>query len=179
MAGIRKHGTHRFPGMFGPLAAATAAFTPALIYDAFGGNATGTVATAFAAGGYDPSLETVSEAWFEFSLAVTGAATNFDSVALVQRSGAGAVKNQITVAYSAAGVTSAAWVPVNMGVGSGAVVPGAGTGTLVVTTGVALPWSLAIGDIVYWSWTFAGSGLAGLTANTYLFTSVNVGTLGA
>jgi hypothetical protein len=39
-------------------------------------------------------------------------------------------------------------VPLNLAVASGAVVPGAGTGVLTVVSGVALPWTLAQGDVI-------------------------------
>jgi hypothetical protein len=162
----------------GPLAGGTANFDTIVIYDAYGDYPGGTVATAIAAGGYDPTAEVLSNFWYTFNNAVTGAATNFDSFGLVQRNAAGTVKNQISVAYSAAGVTTAAWAPVNLGVGSGAVVPGAGTGTLTVTTGTALPWTMVVGDILYVVMTPTGTGL-GLTANTFMFWTAVTTALGS
>lgn len=106
-------------------------------------------ATAASPGlGYDFAAEEVQEMCFITAVALTGQITNFVSPRVVHRNAAGAIVDNISVAFSAAGVVTVAFVAVNLGVNSGAVVPGAGTGTLTVTTGSALPWSLSAGDTV-------------------------------
>lgn len=157
MAGARKHGAHRYALNTAATAAGTAANPAVWVYDAFANQQGG--ATANPVTGFDQTVEQITEMSLVLGTALTGQITNFTTFRVTQYSSAGAVKNQMTVAYSAAGVTTpTAFVPVNLAVASGATVPGAGTGTLSVGTGTALPWSLAAGDMVALDTTVTGTG---------------------
>lgn len=115
------------------------------VYDGFAHRG----ATASGAGiGYDYAAEEIQEASFTTFVALPGQITNFVSPRLIHRNAAGSTVNNISIAFSAAGVVTVAFVPVNLAVASGAVATGAGTGVLTVTTGTALPWTLAPGDTV-------------------------------
>jgi hypothetical protein len=107
---------------------------------------------------YDLYSESVVEMVMVLGTTLTGQATNFTNFRVTQYNSAGTVKNRMLVAYSAAGVTSTAFVPINLSVANGAVVPGAGTGTLSVGTGVALPWVLVPGDTIGLDTTVTGTG---------------------
>lgn len=137
MAGIRKHGAHRINLTLPAAAAGTGA-------DVFGGV---WGYDAFPYGIYDSTQEAIYEMTLSFAATLTGQATNFASF-VIQQVRAGATLNDIRIAYNAAGVTTAAGRSINLAVAGGAVVPGAGTGTLTVQTGAALPWTLAGGDMI-------------------------------
>lgn len=170
MAGSVKHGGHRYTLRLPALAAGTAADTQDLfVYDGFADGAATVAAYNFP---YDLTSEQVIAACFAVGATLTGAATNFATLAF-QQFRAGAAVNDIRVAYSAAGVTTTADTVANLAVASGAVVTGAGTGTLTVQTGVALPWTLQQGDVLVLARISSGTGLAtpgiGLTFTTKQF----------
>lgn len=145
--GSRKHGAHRHVLSF-PLAAAGSAADlvgAEFSYDNYAEVGAGTIAGPTI--GYDAYAEAVVEASVvAVGATLTGTATNFVSPRLTQFDSAGNVKNRIRVAFSGTGVIATQYIPMNYGVASGATVPGAGTGTLTVDTGVALPWTLSPGD---------------------------------
>jgi len=147
MASTRKHGTHSTVNLgVEPMAAGSAADTDVdvFIYEAFSGSSL----TAGGGGGLSAELEFLLELAVVTAAILTGQATNFASIRVTHRNAAGATVDQIQVTFSAAGVVTAAFVPMNFGVPSGAVVTGAGTGVLTVVTGVALPWTLLPGDTI-------------------------------
>lgn len=167
MAAIRKHGAHRISLSTASTAAGTAANPAMFTYDAYPNLST--VVNSSAA--YDGTSEVITECILVLGTTLTGQATNFTSFRLSQYSSAGGTaKNQISVAYSAAGVTSTAFVPINLAVASGATVPGAGTGTLTVAQGAALPnWILVPGDTIALDTTVTGTGqYTGAFAVTFL-----------
>lgn len=157
MAGAIKHGSHRYTLTLPALAAGAAADADVVfIYDAFADSA------ATASGynyPYDATSESIVEASFGFATALTGTVTNFASV-VFGLARAGAVVNELRVAFNAGGVTTAIYTVANLNVASGAVVVGAGTGTLTAQTGVVLPWVLQAGDVVYLRRLSTGTGLA-------------------
>lgn len=145
--GARKHGAHRIQLNI-PLAAAGSASDlvgDVFTYDGFAESGGGGLASPTA--GYDLYSEAVIEASVATYVAFTGQATNFASLRLTHARNA-VTQNQIEVTFSGTGIVTAALVPMNFGVASGAVVPGAGTGTLTVVTGTALPWTLQPGDTI-------------------------------
>jgi hypothetical protein len=147
MGGARKGVATRHVLSFGLAAAGSAAdlVGATFLYDPFARGG----ATASGSGvGYDVAAEEVQELALTTNAVLTGQSTNFVSPRVTHRNAAGTTKNQISVAFSAAGVVTAAFVPVNLRVASGAVTTGAGTGVLTVTTGTALPWTLVAGDTI-------------------------------
>jgi hypothetical protein len=169
MAGARKHGAHRY-ALSGATAAAATAFSPdAITFDAYAAGSL--VAGSFA--GYDVSQEAVTELVLVLGTTLTGQATNFTSFRVRLFNAAGALQNSIQVNYSAAGVTSTLWVPIDLAVASGAVVPGAGTGVLTVNSGVALPWNLGPGFTLVFDTAITGTGqYVGAASLTALVQSV-------
>lgn len=157
MAGSLKHGSHRYTLTLGALAVGAAADTEdVMVYDGYADGA------ATAAGynyPYDATSEQITEASFAMGAALVGVATNFASV-VFGLARAGVVVNELRVNYSAAGVTTTIYGVANLNVASGAVVAGSGTGTLTVQTGVALPWTLQAGDVLYLRRLSTGTGLA-------------------
>jgi hypothetical protein len=159
MAGIRKHGAHRFDLSLPALAAGAAADTSNVFpYDAFAEGPGGGVATAYNPP-FDVAAEEIFEACFTLEATLTGQATNFSSICL-RLIRAAAVLNDIRVVYNAAGVTSAAFTLSNMAIAAGAAVPNTGTGTLTLQTGVVLPWTLQPADIIQLLRLSAGTGQA-------------------
>ena len=158
MAGIRKHGAHRYALFTGNTAAANAGPAAIWTYDAFAGPQS--VATA--AGGVDATTEKVVEMSLVLSAALTGQATNFTSFIVSQFAAAGGTaKNTLTLAASTAQFIFAANAPWGLHVGNGAVPPGnTGTGTLAVGGSVAvpLPWTLVNGDQIQFQFTQTGTG---------------------
>ena len=77
---------------------------------------------------------------------------------VIGQPGADARLNANKDAYATQVVTSTAFTPINFSVGSGATVPGAGTGTLTLTTGSVLPWVLTPGDCIVLDTTVGGTG---------------------
>jgi hypothetical protein len=147
VAGIRKHGTHGIHLNIALLAAGSATdgnSVDTFVYQAFAGSS----ATASGGGGLSGEQEFVVEAQIVTAAVLTGQATNFASPRLTHRNAAGTIQNQVKVDFSAAGVVTVAFAPVNYSVASAAVATGAGTGTLTVVTGTALPWALTNGDTV-------------------------------
>lgn len=150
MATTRKHGTHSTVDLnIGLLAAGSAADPNSIdsfIYEAFSGSS----ATASGGGGLSAEQEFLLELAVLTAAILTGTVTNFASIRFTHRNAAGTTLNQIQVTFSAAGVVTAAFVPMNFGppVASGGVVPGAGTGVLTVITGTVLPWALSNGDTI-------------------------------
>lgn len=140
----RKHASHPFTLSIPLAAGGTGAdlVGDSYVYNAFAGNST----TASGGGNVDAMQEWVIEASFVTYVALAGQITNFVSPRLAHRSAAGVMLNELRIVFSAAGVVTVAWVPVNLNVAAGAVTTGAGTGVLVVTTGTALPWALNNGD---------------------------------
>lgn len=159
MASSRKHGTHSTVHLTLPLIAAGAASDGAAVdvftYEAFAGSS----ATASGGGGLSAEQEWLLELAISTAAILTGQATNFSSIRVSHYSAAGVLKNQIRVDFNAAGVVTAAFVPLNYAVPSAAVVPGAGTGTLNVVSGSALPWPLANGDQIVLDRLSTGTGL--------------------
>jgi hypothetical protein len=147
MAAIRKHGGHRYNLSLAAIAAATQSFE-------------GVNFDAFAAGTLDAAQEFVVEATITTNGVLTGQATNFSSIALQQYSLAGVLKNDIRVAFSAAGVVTVGFAPLNYNVAVGATVPGAGTGVLANPTGIPLPWPIVTGDTIVLAKIVTGTGLA-------------------
>jgi len=147
--GIRKHGTHRYFLATGGITAVSAATAGAAvaIYDAYAlGNSTATGSI-----GLDQVTEVISEINLTFPVTYTGQATNFNTVSVVQWSATGSVKNQFSIAYSAAGVTSTALTPISfqsVTAAGGQTPPNTGTGTVSVSGSLAtaLPWVLSTGD---------------------------------
>lgn len=167
MAPVRKHGGHRYNLTSFTAAAGTAGTPEMFTFDAYAAGATTAASTGIAA--YDASQETVSEMVLVLGTTLTGQATNFTTFRVSHYDSTGTVKNRISVSYSAAGVTSTAFVPINLAVASGATVPGAGTGTLAVANGTALPWTLAPGDTIALDSTVGGTGqYTGAWAITFL-----------
>lgn len=148
MGGARKHSAHRIQLNI-PLAAAGSAADlvgDVFVYDAYAESGAGSIAGPTVA--YDLYSESIVEASVVTLKNLTGQATNFAAYQLTQRDSAGTIKNQIAVSFNATGVAAVAYVAMNYAVASGAVVPGAGTGTLTVLGGAALPWKLNPGDTV-------------------------------
>lgn len=114
------------------------------VYNAFANGAL----TATAGGGVDGAQEWLQELTVVTNAILTGQAANFASIRVTHRDGAGVIKNQMRVDFSAAGVVTVAFVPLNFAVANAAVVTGAGTGVLNVNTGIALPWPLLNGDTI-------------------------------
>jgi hypothetical protein len=146
MASTRKHGTHAIHLAIPSAAAGSAADTvgAAWTYQSFAGSSS----TASGGGGLSGEQEWLLELILTTYLVLTGQATNFVSLRVTHVDSTGTVKNRIRVIFSAAGVVTVANAPINYAVPSAAAVPGAGTGTLTVDTGVALPWPLANGDSI-------------------------------
>jgi hypothetical protein len=146
MGGQRKFGAHRYNLEITAMAAGSASDTSAgiFVYDAFANGA----ATAGATNTTDPTIESITEMNLTVYTTLTGQATNFASFRVTHRNSAGTTKNGIQVTFSAAGVVVTAFVPANLVAASGATVTGAGTGTLTVNSGTALPWDLAPGDTI-------------------------------
>jgi hypothetical protein len=138
-------------------------------YDAYAELPAGTVATTIGTPPYDTAVEEIWQADIVLGAALTGVATNFASL-VFQQARAGTVINDVRVAFSADGVTLATLTPANIAVASGVAVPNAGTGTLTVQTGTALPWSLQPGDVILIARISTGTGLAtpGWTVTFYL-----------
>lgn len=128
------------------MAAGTAADTQAeaITFDAFANGA----ATAGATNTIDPAQDQVTEMCLVSYVTFAGQATNFASFRVTHTNAAGTVVNRIMVTFDAAGKTLTANVPVNYAVASGATATGAGTATLTVVTGTALPWTLSPGDTI-------------------------------
>ena len=164
MAGIRKHGAHRQMLAVPPMAAGSANDTQAeqFTYDAFAAGA----ATASATNTTDPAQEQVTEASLVVYANVIGQATNFMSPRLTHTNSAGTIQNRMRVNFDAAAKTLTANVPVNLGVASGGTVTGAGTATLTVDNGTALPWTLAPGDTITFDRLTSGTGLASPSMST-------------
>lgn len=163
MAGIRKHGAHRFDLSLPALAAGTAADTSNVFpYDAFAEGSPG-IAVSGSETTYNPpydlAAEEIFEACYTLEATLTGVATNFASICL-RLIRAAAVVNDIRVVYSAAGVTTAAFKLVSLFAASGATLFNTGTGVLTLQTGVVLPWTLQQGDIIQLLRLSSGTGLA-------------------
>lgn len=177
--GIRKHGTHRFFLSTGPLLAVSAATAGAAvaIYDAYmlgNSTATGTISQ-------DQVGEVISEINMTFPVTYTGQATNFNTISMTQWGATGTVKNQFSIAYSAAGVTSTALTPITFQTvtsAGGQSPTNTGTGTVSVsgTLATALPWVLSAGDqfgiLVVSSGT--GQAIAGGVCASFTISTRNV-----
>jgi hypothetical protein len=157
VAGSRKYGAHRY-ALNGVLITAATATLPAIwTYDAFAenGGLTGAASTGI---GYDGAVEQIIEMNLTLSASLTGQATNFTSFRITHRNAAASTVDQFTVVASTTAYIFVAFVPANLTVASGGTIPGAGTGTLTVVTGVALPWTLAPGDTIALDNTVTGTG---------------------
>ena len=143
MAGARKHGANRYMLSIQAGAAGSAADVQDMMsYDAF---AEGGVTYSAPAAGYDMTSEEIFEASFVCYATLTGQATNFVSLGM-SLTRAGSTVNDIRVVFSSSGVVGTAFIPFNMAVASGATT--AGGGVLLVSTGIALPWTLQPGDVL-------------------------------
>jgi hypothetical protein len=158
MAGARKHGAHRNQlGLQGAAGGTAADAQDLFMYDGFADGAATSSGWVFP---YDPTSEEIFEASITTFATLTGTVTNFVSLGF-QLARAGAVVNDIRVVFSSSGVVATALVPMNFNAVSGATVTGAGTGVLLVSSGVALPWTLQQGDIVIlYRLSNNGTGLA-------------------
>lgn len=154
MAPIRKHGGHRYNLSVAATTVAATQTSEGINFDAY---AQGNLVASQGVG-LDAAQEFLLEANVVTSAILTGQATNFANIVLQQYSAAGALKNDIRVAFSAAGVVTAAFVPMNFNVAVGAVVTGAGTGVLANPTGVPLPWPIATGDSIVLAVLKTGTG---------------------
>ena len=163
MAGIRKHGSHRFDLSLPALAAGAAADTSNVYpWDAYADGGPGLAVSGPATSyvfPYDPTAEELFEAAYTVEATLTGQATNFSSICL-RLIRAAAVLNDIRVVYSAAGVTTAAFTIVSFAAAASAVLFNAGTGILTLQTGSVLPWTLQPGDIIQLLRLSTGTGLA-------------------
>ena len=100
MAGIRKHGSHRYVLDLPALAAGAASDTHSLLaYDAYAEGAATITGFQFP---YDMTSEELFEANIALGATLTGVVTNFASIAL-QLYRAAAVVNDIRLVFSAAG----------------------------------------------------------------------------
>jgi hypothetical protein len=157
MAGIRKHGAHRFDLSLPALAAGAAADTSNVYpWDAYAEGAATATGYQFP---YDMTSEEVFEAAYTVEATYTGQATNFSSICLRLIRGA-AVLNDLRVVYNAAGVTTTAFTIVTFAVASGATLANAGTGVLLLQAGSVLPWTLVPGDIIQLLRLSTGTGQA-------------------
>lgn len=158
MAGARKHGAHRHNLQNALITAATATLPAIWTYDPFGELLPSSTLTAGNAGaGYDGTVEQVVEMNLTLSAALTGQVTNFTTFRVTHRNAAGTTVDQFLVAAGTATYVFVAFVPANLSVANGATIIGGG-GTLNVGTGVALPWTLAIGDTISLDTTVTGTG---------------------
>jgi len=163
MAGVRKHGSHRFDLSLPALAAGTAADTSNVFpYDAYAEAGQGVAVSGTPTSynyPYDVAAEEIFEACYTVEATYTGQATNFGAVAfrLIR---AGSVLNDIRVIYNAAGVTTAAFTIVDLFAAASAVLFNAGTGILTLQTGSVLPWTLQPGDIIQLARLSTGTGQA-------------------
>lgn len=146
MAGVRAHGLHLQNISLGALAAGTGSDAgEGVAIHAFADQSAAAAGDAMAV--FDRAAYQLTEANFFTYTALTGQATNFASICLQHRTGT-TVNNDIRVVFSAAGVVTVAYTLVNLNAASGATVTGAGTGTLTVQTGTALPWTVVPGDTI-------------------------------
>ena len=170
MAGVRKHGAHRYNLDITVTAVGTAAVADVFTYDAYAAGNT----TASGTVGLDQATEQVTEMVLTPAQTITGAATNFTDWRVRHFNSAGSVVDSIQVNFDAAAKTVTAFTPANFAVASGATVNGAGTATLTVNSGVALPWTLAAGDSIVFDTVIAGTGLAASTGGYGLAFTVAV-----
>lgn len=154
MAGTRKHGAHRVWLTTASTAAGTAAQPATWTYDAYAGPQT--VLTS--SGGQDPATETVTEMALTLGTALTGQATNFTTFRVTHRNAAATTVDQFTIVASTTSFVFAAFIAADLAVASGGTIPGGGTGTLTIGTGVALPWTLVNGDTITLDTTVTGTG---------------------
>jgi hypothetical protein len=157
MAGARKHGGHRHNLQNVLITAATATLPAIWTYDPFAENLGGSGAST-AGAGYDGTVEQIVEMNLTLSASLTGQVTNFTTFRITHRNAAGTTIDQFSVVASTTAYIFVAFIPANLGVASGATIPGGGTGTLTVGTGVALPWTLTVGDTISLDTTVTGSG---------------------
>ena len=154
MAGNRKHGAHRYNLSTAATAAGTAAQPAVWTYDAYAGPQS----TIGASGGIDSTTEVVSEMTLTLATALTGQATNFTTFRVTHRNAAGTTVDQFTIVASTTSFVFAAFVAADLAIASGGTIPGGGTGTLTVASGVALPWTLVNGDTITLDTTVGGTG---------------------
>lgn len=154
--GARKHGAHReilqvaFPTL------GTDPPTALWQYDPYAESGAGLISTPTA--GYDLYQEAVIEMALVLDTALTGQATNYTTFGVTHRNAAATTKNAFTIVGSSTALVVAAFISLNLGVASGATIPGGGTATLTVGTGVALPWKLVPGDTIQLVPTHTGNG---------------------
>jgi hypothetical protein len=155
--GARKHGAHRENLWISVPTANVVPGSAIYVYDPFAelGGGSGASSTAI---GYDLYQEAVIEMALTLDTALTGQATNFTTFAVTHRNAAATTKNAFTIVASTTAFIFAAFVPANLGVASGATIPGGGTGTLTIGTGTALPWKLVPGDTIALSVAVTGTG---------------------
>ena len=159
MAGARKHGAHRHNLQNALITAATATLPAIWTYDPFAELLSSSTLTAGNSGsGYDGTVEQIVEMNLVLSASLTGQATNFTTFRITHRNAAGTTIDQFSIVASTTAYIFVAFIPANLAVASGATIPGGGTGTLTIGTGVALPWTLAIGDTIALDTTVTGSG---------------------
>jgi hypothetical protein len=154
MAGIRKHGAHRYNLNTNMAAAATAAIASTWVYDAY----VGPQSTIGAGGGIDPTTEVISEMTLALTANLTGQAASFTTFRVTHRNSAGSTVDQFTIAASTTAFVFTAFVAADLAVANGATIPGGGTGVLTVASGNPLPWILANGDSVALDTTVTSTG---------------------
>jgi hypothetical protein len=154
VAGIKKHGAHRYNLSTFITTATTAGPAALWAYDAYAGPQS--VVTG--SGGLDSTTEVVSEMTLVLGTALTGQATNFTTFRVTHRNAAATTVDQFTIVASTNAFVFAAFIPADLAVASGGTIPGAGTGTLTIGTGSALPWTLANGDTITLDTTVTGTG---------------------
>jgi hypothetical protein len=154
MAGIKKHGAHRYFLTTAATAAGTAAQPAIWTYDAY----SGPQSSITGSGGLDSTSEVVTEMVLTLGTALTGQATNFTTFRVTHRNAAGTTVDQFTVVASTTSFVFGAFVAADLAIASGGTIPGGGTGTLTIGTGSALPWNLVNGDTITLDTTVTGTG---------------------
>jgi hypothetical protein len=157
MAGARKHGGHRYNLQTAITTAATAPKAAIWVYDGFAENLGGSGASTTGVG-YDQTVEQIVEMNLVLESSLTGQVTNFTTFSVTHRNAAGTTVDAFTVVAGTTAYVFVAFIPANLAVASGATIPGGGTGTLTIGTGVALPWTLTPGDTITLTATVTGSG---------------------
>lgn len=154
MAGVRKHGSHRYHLTTASTAAATAAQPAIWTYDAYAG----AQSVIGASGGIDSTGEVVTEMTLTLGTALTGQATNFTTFRVTHRNAAATTVDAFTIVASTTAFVFAAFISADLAIASAATIPGGGTGTLTIGTGGALPWTLNNGDTITLDTAVTGTG---------------------
>ncbi len=160
MAGMLKHGAHLFNLTLPALAIGSAQDqSVGFVWNGFAGQQGGSTGNPVT--GSDQTLYQVVEMVLSTSSTLTGAATNYVSLFADHYNFAGSKVDEIGVAFLTTSIILTQFVPANLNVASGAVVPGCGaTSALLNGTGVVLPWSLTNGDMILLARTSTSNGIA-------------------